>query len=284
VAAATSARAGGEGAAAGGEGAAGRGSVAPPVSLGPKVSADALEHAADLRAAGLAPRRGMHPLAYAFIAMAAAFGAVVAYLLFSRPPQPIVIYQPMPGAGTATPGATGAAPGDTAAPAPTAEAPVPSADVTATGPRVAGGSGTGGAAGPKPTSSSTSAPLDTSGFGNQVVPGPSATQVGTGPDPSLGQLSQGEIQGVVVANQPRVKKRCWQPALDSAGAGAPSSARVRGKIVIGPSGAVQSASASGAEKDFPGLSSCVAGQMQGWKFAPSSGSTPVEVPFFFAGQ
>ena len=31
-------------------------------------------------------------------------------------------------------------------------------------------------------------------------------------------------------------------------------------------------SASGAEKDYPGLSSCIAGQMQGWKFPPSSGS------------
>lgn len=222
----------------------------------------------------------MHPLAYAFIAMAAAFGAVVAFILFSRPPQPIVIYQPMPGAGTVVPGAGATAAADTVAPA-SSSAPVPSAEVTTTGPRVAGGSGT---PGPKPTSSGTSAPLDTSGFGNQVVPGPTATSTSTGADPSLGQLSQGEIQGVVVANQPRVKKRCWQPALDAAGAGAPSSARVRGRITIGPSGAVQSASASGGEKDFPGLAPCVAGQMQGWKFPPSSGSTPVEVPFFFAGQ
>ncbi len=59
---------------------------------------------------------------------------------------------------------------------------------------------------------------------------------------------------------------------------------MKGRIVIGPSGAVQSASASGGEKDFPGLSSCVAGQMQGWKFPPSGGSTPVDVPFVFAGQ
>ncbi len=185
----------------------------PPVSLGPKATPDAADHAADLRAAGLTPRRGMHPLAYAFIAMAAAFGGVVAFLLFSRPPQPIVIYQPMPGAGTAAPGASTAAASDTAAPTPNPDV-APSADATASGPRVSGGSG--GTAGPKPTSSASSAPVDTSGFGNQVVPGPTATATGTGADPSLGQLTAGEIQGVVVANQARVKKRCWQPALDAA--------------------------------------------------------------------
>ena len=89
---------------------------------------------------------------------------------------------------------------------------------------------------------------------------------------------------VVAANQARIRKRCWQSALDSAGPNATGNARVQGKIVIGPSGAVQSATASGAERDYPGLSSCIAGQMQGWKFPPSSGSTPVNVPFVFAGQ
>ncbi len=116
------------------------------------------------------------------------------------------------------------------------------------------------------------------------MPPPVATPTATGPDPSLGQLSAGEIQGVVASNQPRVRKRCWQPALDGAGANASPNARVSGKIVIGPSGSVESASASGGEKDFPTLASCIAGQMRGWKFPPSGGSTPVNVPFVFAGQ
>jgi hypothetical protein len=59
---------------------------------------------------------------------------------------------------------------------------------------------------------------------------------------------------------------------------------VNGCITIGANGSVESASASGSEKDFPGLSSCIAGQMKGWKFPASSGSTPVAVPFVFAGQ
>ena len=225
----------------------------------------------------------MHPVFYAFIAMAASFGGVVAYVLFSRPPQQIIVYQPMPGSSTGAPVSGTAVPGDTAVVAPPATD-TPTADPSSSVPRPQGGGSSGGGASTKPTSSGTSAPLDTSGFGNQVVPPPVATATATGPDPSLGQLSQGEIQGVVAANQARVKKRCWQPALDAAGPNASPNARVSGKIVIGPSGSVDSASASGAEKDYPGLSSCIAGQMKGWKFPPSGGSTPVNVPFVFAGQ
>lgn len=249
-----------------------RASVVPPLVAAPPSELDEV-----------LPRRrqGLHPLAYAFIAMAAAFGGVVAFLLFSKPAQPTIVYVQQGGPGTAGPGTTAvAAPGDTGPAAPPTGG-VPTAEPSS-GPKPVSGGGKGPI--PTATPTGTSAPLDTSGFVTQVVPGPTATATGTGGDPSLGQLSAGEIQGVVGANQPRIRKRCWQPALDSAGPNASGNARVKGKIVIGASGAVQSASASGAEKDYPGLSSCIAGQMQGWKFPPSSGSTPVDVPFVFAGQ
>lgn len=223
----------------------------------------------------------MHPIVYAFIAMAAAFGGVVAYLIFSRPPQPVIIYQQVPGAGTGTAGTPTSAPSSSGQAVATSD--VPSAEPSSPQPRVSSGGG-GKGPDPKATSTANSAPLDTSGFGGQQVPGPSAVPTDSGANSALGQLSQGEIGGVVNANQARVRKRCWQPALDSAAQGAPGSARVRGHIVIGPSGSVESASASGSEKDFPGLSSCIAGQMKGWKFPPSSGSTPVDIPFVFAGQ
>lgn len=224
----------------------------------------------------------MHPIVYAFIAMAAAFGGVVAYLMFSRPPPPVVIYQQVPGTAGSSPAGTTSAGSDTSQG--TTAADVPSADPTATQQRVVSTGGTGKGPDPKATSTATSAPLDTSGFGGANVVGPTAVPTPTGPDPSLGQLSQGEIGGVVSSNQSRVRKRCWQPALDSAAKGAAPNARVKGHIVIGASGAVDSASASGSEKDYPGLSSCIAGQMKGWKFPPSSGSTPVDIPFVFAGQ
>jgi hypothetical protein len=149
----------------------------------------------------------------------------------------------------------------------------------------AAGAGSARATDPKAAPSSTgTANIDMSGFGNKPVEGPSAT----GPDSAGagsggGQLSAGEINGVVAQNQALIRRKCWQPALDQR-AGAGPSARVNASIVIGPSGNVQSASASGAEKDYPGLSSCIAGRINGWKFPPSGGATPVNIPFFFAAQ
>ena len=92
------------------------------------------------------------------------------------------------------------------------------------------------------------------------------------------------MNGVVASNQPRVRRKCWQPALDGAPANGPKNARVNVNISIAASGSVDSASASGAEHDFPGLASCIAGMVKGWKFPPSGGSTQVAVPFVFAGQ
>jgi TonB family protein len=88
---------------------------------------------------------------------------------------------------------------------------------------------------------------------------------------------------VVAQNQPLIRRRCWQPALDARSAGAPSNARVNVNIVISPSGNVTSASASGGE-NFPGLASCIADRVRGWKFPPSGGPTSTSVPFVFAGQ
>ena len=81
-----------------------------------------------------------------------------------------------------------------------------------------------------------------------------------------------------------MKRKCWQPALDARAKDGPSTARVSASLTIGPSGNVDSVSASGGERDFPGLASCIAGSIKGWKFPPSGGSTPVSVPFVFASQ
>jgi hypothetical protein len=103
-----------------------------------------------------------------------------------------------------------------------------------------------------------------------------------GSSPTGSQLSEGEINGVVAQNRPLIKRKCWDPAVSSkSGSG---SARVSASIVIGPSGSVQSVSASGSEKDFPGLSGCIASKIKGWKFPASNGTTPVNIPFVFASQ
>lgn len=114
--------------------------------------------------------------------------------------------------------------------------------------------------------------------------GPSATATGTAGGSSGGQLTQGEIQGVVSSRQALVRRKCWQPALDARTNPSATTARVTANIVIGPSGNVQSASVGGSEKDFPGLSSCIAADIKGWKFPASGGTTPVTVPFVFAAQ
>jgi predicted Zn finger-like uncharacterized protein len=221
-------------------------------------------------------RNPPHPLAYAFIAFAAVFGGVAAYVLLAKPQQ-IVVVQTTPSATVA------AVQPSIDKPQASVEAVVGEPTTDSSGAAVVrpGVPGTGG---PRPKASSTAnaAPIDTSGF-TSTIPGPSTAQVPP-PPVSGSQLSAGEIQGVVAQNQSIVKRKCWQPALESRAANAPTNARVNGAITIGASGNVESASASGGERDFPGLSSCIASRMKNWKFPPSSGSTPVNVPFVFAGQ
>ncbi|WP_438027995.1 GYF domain-containing protein [Sorangium sp. So ce233] len=232
----------------------------------------------------VAPRRrsGMSPLAYAFIAMAAAFGGVSAYVLLSPKPQPVQVvtvpqFQPadLPTAAPPPP------------PSVEPDAPQP-ADTASAKPEVASPGKPGGAASQrpqpeKPVASASPAPFDRSGFG-AGVPGPSSGPGNQGAGAGLSQLSQGEISGVVEGNRPSVRRHCWQPALDARDRNAATTARVSASVVIGASGAVQSVSAAGSEKDYPGLSSCIASRIKSWRFPPSSGSTPVTIPFVFAAQ
>jgi predicted Zn finger-like uncharacterized protein len=229
----------------------------------------------------LVPRpRQTSPAVYAFIAAAAVFGGVAAWALLINKPQPqIVVVQ-------APPIITTVAPSSSASSAPDGQTQVEVGDISTDKTATPNNRQASAGGGPKPKpsgSSASTAPLDTSGFVNNV-PGPQATAP-SGPGPGGGgQLSQGEIQGVVASQQPMVKRKCWQPALEARAANGPTNARVSASITIGPSGNVESASASGSEKDFPGLSSCIAARMKNWKFPPSGGTTTANVPFVFAGQ
>jgi hypothetical protein len=248
---------------------------APPPSVGPDVSV-LTKHP---------KRRGMHPMAYAFIAMAAVFGGVAAWVVFVRPPQVVFIEKQIEAAGfpmgapSPPPPPTGEAGPDgppTESTGAVAEGPRPPAGGVAGGPLPKGGTDT-----PPPSGG---ANIDTSGF-DTGVEGPSAkTPSGSDGSGSGGQLSQGQIEGVVSRNQPMVRRRCCEPALASASSSAPKSAKVNASISIGPSGGVQSASASGAASHYPTLAPCIAGQIQGWKFPSSGGTTKVNVPFAFVGH
>ncbi|XXX79657.1 GYF domain-containing protein [Sorangium sp. So ce134] len=233
----------------------------------------------------VAPRRrsGMSPIAYAFIAMAAAFGGVSAYVLLSPKPQTtvqVVTAPPshpadLPTAAPPPPPSVepeAPPPAEAASARPEAASPGKPSAVTSQRPPTE-----------KPVASATGAPIDRSGFG-AGVPGPASGPGSQGAGSGLSPLSQGEISGVVEANRPSVRRHCWQPALDARDRNASTTARVSASVVIGASGAVQSVSAGGSEKDYPGLASCIASRIKSWRFPPSSGSTPVTIPFVFAAQ
>jgi predicted Zn finger-like uncharacterized protein len=224
-------------------------------------------------------RRQTHPMAYAFIASAAVFSGVAAYVLLSKPQTQIVVVQQSAAATSSASASPGGDPdkGQVDVGEPSATPSGPSA-------RPLWGKLPKASASASPSSTAAaSTPLDTSGF-NTSVPGPAATAPQGSQGGGGGQLSQGEISGVVAQNQPLVKRKCWQPALEARPPNGSTNARVNGSITIGASGNVENATASGGEKDFPGLSSCIASRMRGWRFPPSGGSTTVNVPFVFAGQ
>jgi hypothetical protein len=229
-------------------------------------------------------RRRMHPMAYALIAMAAVFGGVAAFVLLSPKP-PVAIPQIVVLQQGPAPGVVGQAQAQPAGDSDAGIVEIQVGDPTspqAKGPL--GGPWPGRSADPK--LGSTAAPLDTSGFGGPSTASgtPAGPSTSTPPPSGLGQLTQGEISGVVEANRAGIRKRCWQPALDGRAKGGPTSVRVSASLVIGASGNVESVNAGGGEAAFPGLSSCIAGRIKSWKFPPSSGSSPVSVPFFFAEQ
>jgi hypothetical protein len=237
-------------------------------------------------------RGGASPLVWALVALCAGFGGVAAWALFLRKPEPAPDRSPAASATGSEPVtvANGASP-----PPPPVAAPVDPATPTTATDSAASPSATGGASAPgkglttptpgtssKPASSGS--PIDLSSFGSS--PGGPTTGPTTGPGASTGKgaLSEGEINGVVSSNKPRITRKCWNPAYDARASNAPKSAKVMANLKIGPSGSVTSPSASGASEHYPGLAPCVAGSMRCWTFPPSDAGATVNIPFVFSGQ
>jgi hypothetical protein len=217
-------------------------------------------------------------MAWAFVAMAAAFGGVAAWAIFLRKPNVVVV----PGETTTVTVPVGGAnvpvPGSASTVASTTE-PIPTVD--ASGKPVVPGLG-----GPRTTAGAAKtgeavAPIDPSVLG----PGPSGPNTADPGGSGGGPLTAGQIQGVVSSNTARVRKKCWDPASSGRASDAPSSVKVTIKISISPSGSVSGASASGGnEKYFPGLVSCVQGVVSAWKFPTAGEPSEAVVPFNFAAQ
>ncbi len=219
------------------------------------------------------PRQGLPPAALAFIAMAGGFGAVAAFVLIPTPKpevQKVVevqekIVEKIVYVDRATGG--------------TSEAPATSAGATAVA-SLGGSPAPGGQAG-----SGAAKPVDAAATAATAATGaPTGASLPTVPLPSepvaTNTLSSADISRVVESQRGGVNRRCWQPALSGNPEG--GTAKVSVKLSIGASGAVESVSASGSERAYPGLSSCIAERVRGWKFPASSGSTPVNIPFAFS--
>ncbi len=138
---------------------------------------------------------------------------------------------------------------------------------------------------PSPSSSSlTSGLKGLSGLRGATGPqsGPSGQSQSTG---SSGQpLDSATLSRTVSHYTASVRRSCWQPALDTRDANAPTTARVSVSINIAPNGRVQSATTSGDPKGYRGLSACIQNRVKNWEFPASSGPTTVNVPFVFAAQ
>ena len=132
---------------------------------------------------------------------------------------------------------------------------------------------TGGAAAPPPVNP---------GLGGLGLVGGPTPGGGSSKSSGGGQLAAVDVERVVQSHRAFVKRQCWESALASRPPGAPSSARVVVTMNIGSDGRVQSANAAGGD-GYPGLASCVQGQVKNWTFPPSEGSA-VTVPFVFAAQ
>lgn len=245
-------------------------SLSPIAGTGQVIASD------DLVVAGLA--RARTPLAaWIAIIVALAFGLVLGFVFFSsqKPPETVVQIVEVPAKSGQVPVAMVPPPPETAPSAGAAQngtTKPKTGSKTGSKPDPAADKG-GGLAGLKGLGGLTPVP------GGPGAPGPGGTTPSGG-----GQLDAGQIQATVGRYTGSVKRSCWQPALDSRDANAPTSARVMVTIVVGPSGSVQNVSTAGEPRGYPGLASCIAGRVRAWQFPATGGTTTVNVPFVFAAQ
>jgi hypothetical protein len=122
------------------------------------------------------------------------------------------------------------------------------------------------------------------GLAGLRAPGPNGPSADAGGGGGGQPLDSTAVQRTVSRYTGSVKRSCWQPALETRDRDAPSTARVSVSISVGPSGSVQSVSASGDPKGYRGLSNCIQARVRGWQFPASSGTTNINVPFVFAAQ
>jgi hypothetical protein len=139
--------------------------------------------------------------------------------------------------------------------------------------------------GPSPESQPPPAVPSSAGEESAESTDSSSTMAATGVSEDLPErLNVDHIAPVVARARPRVKAKCWQPALNARSPDAPANARIVVSLVIDASGTVTSAEADDAGRHYPGLSSCVSGVVRSLRFPQAANPTPVNIPFVFAAQ
>ena len=114
--------------------------------------------------------------------------------------------------------------------------------------------------------------------------GPKGPSSGSGANAGGGRLSASQLERTVSTYKSSVKRRCWERALSTRDANAPTSARVEVQITISPSGSVRKVTAGEDPRGYAGLSSCIERRVLAWQFPPPGASQTVKVPFVFAQQ
>jgi predicted Zn finger-like uncharacterized protein len=194
------------------------------------------------------------------------FGLVAAYAVFFKPqtPQapPQVIVQQMP-----------------AAPSPTATAPSGDTASNDTAPAASASSGKIGSSAKVASNAGAKdagAAPDLGGLLKGLGGGPSAAG-GGGPSSYSGQpLTSDQLQSIVSQHQLAVRRQC----VDKGG-GSVAATNETVQITIGPSGAVQSAVASGND---PVTGHCLESEIKRWQFPATGTTATVNVPFKFVRQ
>ena len=252
----------------------------------------------ELARAGIPPekKRGLSPMAVAFIAMATAFGAVSAWFLFGADdgrvaggPDGGVVAPPDPESGGTEPSDDGASTDDgSTEPDGTSNPEAVEDDGSVAGNGNGNGNGGKVASTGGKTSPTNKTGEDDDGGSSKPVPkpcspddpfcdkgpsGPSANPDDDGGSGSGAGLSQAQAQSVVSRYKGSLMRRCRSMVTKG-------SAKVGATIVVGPSGAVKSAAVSGGS-DYPGLAGCVKSRIMNWSFPSSGGSTTINVSFNF---
>jgi predicted Zn finger-like uncharacterized protein len=214
------------------------------------------------------PKKAPPWILIAMLVLAAAFGITAAVLVFTREPAPQVVVQAPSSVMPAVP--TAAATGATASPN----------EVAAT-PAVDGGGPAKVASGPRPAAPSSGAksvapPVTDPALRDLIAGAGAGPNVGPGESAGAGggaQLTEDQVKSVLTMHTAGVKRTCWERVQSTS-----SSVNVTVHIVVGGSGQVTSATATGND---PVVGHCIEGEVRRWSF-PGSGS--IDIPFHFLRQ